>query len=189
MRLEAQLTSADLQHALFQLTPLTLSLDPDSPHRHLALKTPTDVVLVAGQGLRVVTEVQLQWDLIGVRVPVTLRRVSILLSPRIIEIDSRPVLAFGLRIEEADLSAIPAFLRDVLVARVNDALAKPEARIAWHFMDTLDFSFNLPREVQPSFAMRVFARSGHVQVDADAVRLSIDWGLYAEADRSAHSDA
>lgn len=185
MRLEAHLTTADLQHAFFQLTPVTVSLDPDSPHRRLSIKPPSEVELIEGLGLRVVTEVQLQWDLIGVRVPVTLRRVAIVLTPRIESQAGEEVLAFALRIEEADLSAIPAFLREVLVARVNDALTRPEARIAWRFMDTLDFHFDLPPAVRPRFHARLFARAGEVEVTDGAVRLAIEWGVSADADRSA----
>lgn len=185
MRLEAHLTTADLQHALFQLTPMTVSLDPDSRHRRLSIKPPSEVELIEGVGLRVVTEVRLQWDVIGVRVPVTLRRVAIVLTPRIESQAGEEVLAFALRIEEADLSAIPAFLREVLVARVNDALTRPEARIAWRFMDTLDFHFDLPEAVRPRFHARLFARAGEVEVTDGALRLAIEWGVSADADRNA----
>jgi hypothetical protein len=108
----------------------------------------------------------------------------VLLSPRMIEVDGQQVLAFGVRIEEADLSAIPALLRHVLVARVNDALEKAHARIAWRFMETLDFSFPLPPEVLPLFKLRLYARAGDVQVEADFLRLSIEWGLTADAERT-----
>jgi hypothetical protein len=182
MRLEATFSTADLQNALFQLTPLTISLDPDSPHRRLSIKTPSEVALIAGVGLRIVAEVQLQWDLIGVRLPVTLRRVSIVLNPSIVLLEAREALAFALRLEEADLSAIPSFLRDVLLARLNDALARPEARIAWRFLDTLDFRFDLPPLVQPRIDARLYARSGTISVRDDALHLSVDWGFAAASD-------
>jgi hypothetical protein len=182
MRLEASFHTADLQNALFQLTPLTISLDPDSPNRQLSIQPPSEVALIGGLGLRVVAEVQLQWDVIGVRLPVTLRRVGIVLSPSLVLLDGREALAFALRLEDADLSAIPSFLRDVLVARVNDALARPEARIAWRFLDTLDFRFDLPPVVQPRIEARLYAHSGTVAVRDDELHLSIEWGFGAEAD-------
>jgi hypothetical protein len=185
MRLEVTFSTADLQNALFQLTPLTVSLDPGSEHRTLSIKPPSEVALIGGLGLRVVTEVQLQWDVIGVRVPVTLRRVAIVLSPCIVSLDGREALVFSLRLEDADLSAIPSFLRDVLVARVNDALARPEARIAWRFLDTLDFRFDLPEIVQPRINARLYARSGEVAVRDDVLCLSVEWGLSAEPEGSA----
>jgi hypothetical protein len=182
MRLEAHFTSEDLREALLQLTPLALSLDPGSPHRQLSLKPPSEVKLVAGEGLRIVTELTLQWDVIGLRVPVTLRRVSILLNPRVQAIDGRAALLFGLRIEEADLSAIPAFLHDVVIARVNEALERSDDRIAWRFMETLDFRFFLPPEVLPRTEMRIWARAGDVRIDAGSLCLGVEWGLAATAE-------
>jgi hypothetical protein len=181
MRLEAHLTTGDLQDILFQLMPMTVSLDPDSPQRRLSIKPPSAVEFREGQGLRIVTELQLQWDVIGVRFPVTLRRVAMQLSPRVELLDGQPALLFGLYVEDADVSALPGFLGEVLVARVNDALQRPEARIVWRFLETLDFRFPLPPQVQPPFTVRLFARSGDVHVKNNALKLSIDWGLTADA--------
>lgn len=183
MRLEAHLTTRDLSHALAQLTPIKVALDPDSPRRQLSIQPPSAVSLEKGRGLRLTTDLQLQWDVIGVRVPVSLRRVEILLSPRVEQQAEQPVLTFGLRIETADVSAIPGFLREVLVARVNDALARPDARVVWRFMETLDFQFPLPEQVQPALRMRLFARDGAVHVEDHALRLAVEWGLTAEAER------
>lgn len=181
MRLEAHLTTGDLQDALFQLTPVSVSLDPSSPQRQLSVKPPSAVSL-RKDGLRIVTEVQLQWDVIGVRFPVTLRRVGILLQPHIELEHGRPALFFALQIEEADVSALPGFLAEVIVARVNDALERQEARIMWRFMDTLDFYFPLPPLVQPQYTVRLFARSAEVDLRDDALRLAIEWGVTADAD-------
>jgi len=185
MRLEAHLTTHDLQHALTQLTPIAVALDPGSPQRQLAIKAPCTVSLERERGLRLKTELQLQWDVIGLRVPVTLRHVEVLLSPSVELHEDQPVLLFGVHIESADVSAIPGFLEDVLVARVNDALSRPDARFRWRFLETLDFQFPLPPHVQPAFKMRLFARGGEVHVHDDALRLAIDWGLTAEAARAA----
>src|ERR1700712_2623980 len=139
MRLEAHLTTGDLRDLLYQLTPMAVSLDPDSPSRQLSIKPPREVELVDGLGLRVVADLQLKWDLIGVSFPVTLRRVSLLLTPRVELLEGQPVLLFLPKLQEADLSAIPGILRDVILGRINDALARPEARIVWRFVETLDF--------------------------------------------------
>lgn len=187
MRLEAHLTTGDLQDALFQLTPMAVSLDPDSPSRQLSIRPPSKVALLDGLGLQVVTDLQLQWDLIGLRVPVTLRRVSLLLRPCVDLHAGKPALLFLPQLQEADLSAIPGLLRDVIVARINDALARPDARIVWRFMETLDFRFPLPPQVLPAFQVRLYARSGSVQVADGVLRLGIDWGLTAEAPQPATS--
>jgi hypothetical protein len=184
MRLEAQLTTSDLQDVLYQLTPLAVSLDPDTPSRQLSIRPPRKVQLLDGLGLQVVADLQLRWDVIGVRFPVTLRRVSLLLKPSVELLDGQPALLFRPQLQEADLSAIPGILRDVILARINEALARPDVRIAWRFMEALDFRFPLPPQVLPAFKMRLYARGGVVQVDKGVLRLAIDWGLTAEAPRA-----
>lgn len=184
MRVEAHLTTGDLRDVLYQLTPMAVSLDPDSPSRQLSIRPPREVELVDGHGLRVVVDLRVQWDLIGVRLPVTLRRVSLLLTPRVELLDGQPALLFLPKLQEADLSAIPGLLRDVILGRINGALARPDARIAWRFMETLDFRFPLPPQVLPAYQMRLCARGGDVRVEKDVLRLAIDWALTAEAPQS-----
>jgi hypothetical protein len=181
MRLEAHLTTGDLQDVIFQLAPMAISLDPGSPQRRLEIKPPSVLELREGEGLRIVTDLQLQWDVIGVRFPVTVRRVALLLSPSIEWVDGQPAMLFAIRVEDADVSALPGFLGEVLVARVNDALSRPESRIVWRFLETLDFRFPLPAQVQPAYAARLFARSAEVQVKNHSLRLSVEWAFTAEA--------
>jgi len=176
MHLTAHLTVADLSRALAQLTPLKVSLDATNDHRFLALGTPEKVELTP-HGLRIVTDAQLQWDLIGLRVPVSMTHVSVLLSPTVIEQDGQLVLLLGVTIEAADLSAIPSFLEGVLIDRVNDALARRDASIVWRFMETLDFTFKLPQQVRPRYRVRLFASAGSVHLSERLLELRVDWGL------------
>lgn len=177
MHLEAHLTAHDFSHVLTQLTPLRISLGKNGDRRFVALSPPTHVAMVESRGLRIVTDVQLQWDVIGIPVPVTMKGVSVLLTPNVVEQENQLVLAFGVKIEDADLSAIPSFLESVLLDQVNDALAKREADIAWRFMETLDFTFRLPETVRPRYRVRLFAAKGTARVVRDTLILIVDWGL------------
>ena len=177
MHLEAHLTAQDFSHVLTRLTPLRISLDANSEKRFLSLSPPTHVALVGARALRIITDVQLQWDVIGLPIPVTMKRVSLLLSPSVVEVAGQSVLAFGVRIEDADLSALPSFVEAVVLDRVNEALAKRETSFAWRFMETLDFSFRLPAQASPRYRVRLFASSGAVRMDAHAFVLRVDWGL------------
>lgn len=179
MHLEAHLTTTDFAHVLAQLTPIRIGLDANSDKRFLALSRPAHVGLVGARGLRIVTDVQLQWDVIGLRVPVSMKRVSVLLTPSVAEVDGQPVLLFGVRIEDADLSAIPSFVESVLLDRVNDALARAKNSICWKFMETLDFSFRLPDLVSPRYRVRLFSSSGAVRVESNTLVLKVEWGLEA----------
>jgi hypothetical protein len=179
MHLEAHLTTTDFAHVLAQLTPIRIGLDANSDKRFIALSRPAHVGLVGTRGLRIVTDVQLQWDVIGLRVPVSMKRVSVLLTPSVAEVDGQPVLLFGVRIEDADLSAIPSFIESVLLDRVNDALARAKSSICWKFMETLDFSFRLPDLVSPRYRVRLFSSSGAVSVENHTLVLKVEWGLEA----------
>jgi hypothetical protein len=179
MHLEAHLTTTDFAHVFAQLTPLRIALDANSDKRFLALSRPAHVGLVASRGLRIVTDVQLQWDVIGLRVPVSMNRVSVLLTPSVAEVEGQPVLLFGVRIEDADLSAIPSFVESVLLDRVNDALARAKSSICWKFMETLDFTFRLPETVSPRYRVRLFSTAGAVRVENNTLVLKVEWGLEA----------
>jgi len=103
----------------------------------------------------------------------------VLLTPSVAEVDGQPVLLFGVRIEDADLSAIPSFIESVLLDRVNDALARAKNSICWKFMETLDFSFRLPDLVSPRYRVRLFSSSGAVSVENHTLVLKVEWGLEA----------
>jgi hypothetical protein len=187
MHLEAHLTAQDFSHVLSQLTPLRIALDGNGDRRFLSLSPPTHVAFVGSRGLRIITDVQLQWDVIGLRFPVSMKRVSVLLSPSVVEVEGQSVLAFGVRIEDADLSAIPSFVESVLLDRVNDALAKRETSLAWRFMETLDFSLRLPEQVSPRYRVRLYASSGAASMHAHALVLRVDWGLEAHPHDATHA--
>lgn len=176
MHLTAHLTVADLARALAQLTPLKVSLDATNDHRFVALSRPEKVELSAA-GLRIVSDVQLQWDLIGLRVPVSMKQVSVLLTPTVVQQDAQLVLLLGVKIEDADLSSIPSFVESMLIDRVNDALARRDASIVWPFMETLDFTLKLPHQVRPRYRPRLFASVGTVRLSQDLLELRVDWGL------------
>ncbi len=184
MHLEAHLTTTDFAHILAQLTPIRIGLDANSDKRFIALSRPAHVGIVGARGLRIVTDVQLQWDVIGLRVPVSMKRVSVLLTPSMAEVDGQPVLLFGVRIEDADLSAIPSFIESVLLDQVNDALARARSSICWKFMETLDFNFRLPDMVSPRYRVRLFSNTGDVRVESNTLILKVEWGLEAHPHES-----
>jgi hypothetical protein len=184
MHLEAHLSAQDFSHVFGQLTPIRIALDANSERRFISLSPPRLVAIVASRGLRIIADLQLQWDVIGIRVPVTMKNVSVLLTPNVIESDGQLVLAFGVHIEDADLSAIPSFVENVLIDTVNDALVKMKSNIAWRFMETLDFVFRLPEQVHPRYRVRLFASSGSARVEQTTLVLTVEWGLEAHPHES-----
>ena len=173
MRLTATLQREDFVAFLQQLTPLELRLsDPGEPQRLFLIDTPRDVRLVAGKGLEVRTSARLTWEVLGVRLPVTVQSMRLTLRPSLVERSGRPVLAFALRFEEADLRAFPAFLDAKVIDAVNAAAAEHESRLVWDFIDTLTFDFKLPKQLPPS-RMAFCAMAGDLEVTDEEVVLSV----------------
>ena len=180
MWLQALLTPADLESIVAEMTPVQMALDPGDPKRYLVLDRPSSVEMVGKQGVRIVTSARLQWDVIGVPLPLTLRSVSVILTPSIAKRDGKDVLAFSARIESADLAAVPAMIEVPLIAKVNEALAADHAKLAWCFTDTLDFTFQLPDTVAPPRSVRLFARWGAVRMSEEGVAVAAAFALDAE---------
>ncbi len=180
MWLQALFTPADLERIVAEMTPVQMALDPDDPKRYLWLDRPTSVEMVGNVGVRIVTSARLQWDVIGITLPLTLRTVSVLLTPSITRRDGKDALAFSAQIETLDLAAVPALIEVPLVAKVNEALAAEPAQLAWRFTDTLDFTFQLPDTLAPARSLRLFARWGAVRTSEEGVAVAAAFGLDAE---------
>jgi hypothetical protein len=184
MWLQAILTPTDLERMLGELTPVRIALDrEDDSQRYLWLDRPSRVETTDGAGIRVVTSARLQWDVIGIKVPITLRRVSVLVVPSIARHDGQDVLVFRASIEHADLSPVPEFIEEPLLARVNEALAAEHAQLIWRFVDTLDFQFQLPAMLDPTRNVRLNARWGAVRTTREGLALAASFALSAEDDR------
>jgi hypothetical protein len=180
MWLQAVLTADDLLHVLHELTPTRIELDDDDPARVLHLDPPGEVKFRDGEGALITTSATLQWDVVGIKVPVVLRAVEVLLIPSI-EVDARGVdqLALQARVERLDLTALPGFVEDKLRARINQALESPRAFVRWGFTRTLDFHFHLPASVKPARDLRLSARWGALRVSEQGFAMAASFGFLA----------
>jgi hypothetical protein len=180
MWLQAIITADDLMHALAELTPTRIRLDDDDPDRAFELDPPTEVRFRANEGAVVRTSARLRWDVIGIKLPVTLRSVQVLLIPSI-ECDAQgnDLLVLQARIEEVDLTALPGFLDSALKDRINAALERPSSFVRWRFIRTLDFHFHLPQSVQPERDLHLAARWGATRVSEQGFVMAASFGFFA----------
>ena len=109
----------------------------------------------------------------------------VVLSPEVLESGGQQRLSFGLHIQDADLTGVPAFIEGTLIARVNEALAQADAKLSWKFQETLDFTFKLPA-IEPTRHMVLRARSGSTRVTDDAFSLLVSWDFDAESAEGGH---
>jgi hypothetical protein len=179
MLIQALLTADDFVTALAEVTPLRVALDPESSDRYFWLARPSSVTFIPERGVRIVTSAYLQWDVIGVSVPVTIRTAEVLLRPSIVHVDDQDILSMRAEIERLDLSHVPSLVEAPIVAALNSKLGEPEASLPWKFMETLDFHFKMPSMVAPLETLHLFAREGEARITENAVVLQVALGFSA----------
>lgn len=170
MWLEAILSHEDLRQLAAQLFPLTFDLGGGAT---LLLATPSEVSLVPDAGLRIVCSAELTWPVLGIAVPISLRSLSLVLSPKIAQKDGAEVLAFEPTLEHADFVMVPGAVDDRLSARINQELLKHKTDVAWNFAETLRGSFELPDALSPRGAVTLCSHGAMVRVTAEAVVLAV----------------
>jgi len=180
MWLQSIITADDLMHALAELTPTRIQLDDADQDRAFELDPPSEVHFRAGEGAVIRTSARLRWDVIGIKLPIILRSVQVLLIPSIeCDADGNDLLVLQARVEDVDLTALPGFLDEKLKDRINQALERPSAFVRWRFIRTLDFHFQLPQAVQPVRDLRLSARWGATRVTAQGFVMAASFGFFA----------
>lgn len=186
MWLQAIITADDLMHALAELTPTRIQLDDEGPDRAFELDPPTEVRFRPNEGALIKTSARLRWDVIGIKLPVALRSVDVLLTPSVErDADGNDLLVLQARIEDLDLTALPGFLDGKLKDRINAALERPSSFVRWRFVRTLDFHFQLPDKVQPVRDLRLSARWGATRVSEQGFVMAASFGFFAQEQASA----
>ncbi len=176
--LSLKLGAERLIELLNQLTPVRIHMTPtDEDRRWLELDSPTSASLVAGKGLRVSTRGRLRYKVLGITVPVTIRTLELMLSPRIGDAgDASRCLMFDVEILDADLSMVPAVVDSMLVSKLNAALSPHKTKAFWEFGETLSRAFNLPRRLEPLDQFTLTSTGGAVVVTDEFVQLRLDFG-------------
>ncbi|WP_394823344.1 hypothetical protein [Pendulispora albinea] len=182
MWLEAILSRDDLAAVVEQLVPVKIRFGTDSTEseatngddddeRYLVLHDPTEVTLIPDVGLRVVCKASVRWPVLRIRVPVSVKSLTAILSPEVQREDGHDALVFRLAIEHADLAGVPSVIDTRITDKINAALA--EKRIAWNFAKTLSHTFGLPAVLEDVSGFELAVLGGQVKITADALALAV----------------
>ena len=171
MWLEAIFPAEDLRRTLSEIAPLEIRLGDDGGE--LALDAPSEVTLVADQGVRIVCAARLHWPVLGVSVPVTMKSLVVLLRPTIEAHEGKDALVFKLEIEHADFSMVPAVIDTRITSLVNEELAKKGVELSWDYAQTLNHVFQLPDLLKPAEALSLTITGAVVKVTTEALGLAI----------------
>jgi hypothetical protein len=174
MHLQALVPQTEIEALVADLLPLKVLLGDEDDDRTLSLLEPSAPEFLPGQGLRLGCRAEVRWSVLGVAVPITLRALSVVLSPRIAEREGGPALVFGLSIERADTAGLPARVDAKLVEKVNQALSARQVELAWGFGKTLSHTFALPAMLASLKSLNLTVGESSVEVLPHALRLSLE---------------
>ena len=178
MWIQALLTPNQLVNSLAGLFPLQILLDGTDPDRFLRVERPTRVTTTHA-GIRLDTSACMQWDVIGIKVPLVMRHLVLTLIPSIAQREGEDALVLSLRLDDADLSVVPEFVETPLLQRVNEELAKEGAQIVWRFTHTLDFHFTLPDRIVGAPRLHLFAHQGATRISDEGIVLAAHFRVEA----------
>jgi hypothetical protein len=127
MQLEATLTLEDLRSIFAQLAPLEIRLGGRGT---LLLACPTIVRLIPNDGVGVVCDATLEWELLGVDIPVHLSGLAVTMQPAVeAGLEGRgPRLTFKLQVDRTGVSSLPAMFDDRVTSLLNQARCQRPSR-------------------------------------------------------------
>jgi hypothetical protein len=191
MDIDVTVSRDELVGLLEEFAPIRIHFtETDEDRRWLELEQPAVVEFVPGVGVRLVTHGKLRYELAGIKIPATIRKIRLLLIPEVVPAkSSRQSLAFRLELEEGDLVNIPDFIDGALVKRVNSALTPSASGMIWKFGEMLDKSLQLPERLEPLENLRVSVTGGAVAVDHSTICFSIRLSLNVIRSAARPSDA
>lgn len=146
MQLKAIVTTTELRGTVSSLLPLRIGLDEgdgprDTPSRWLDVHELLDDEMLPGVGYRVATRCSLKWPERALLDTFDVRRVDLLLCPKLVSTPGGKGLSVGLKIQEIDIEWFPQFVDRAIARRINARLHASGVEFRWDFSDTLTFSF------------------------------------------------
>ena len=170
MWLEAIVPREDLAALLAELTPVTIRLGESG---ELCIHEPSDVTLVQDLGLRFECKARLEWEVLGLEVPVTASSVGVLVRPLITHREGRPALVFALELEHTHVAGVPSLFDARVTGLVNRELEGKHVELAWAYGETLSHVFDLPVALAPRERLSVTVDGAKVKATGDALGLAI----------------
>jgi hypothetical protein len=174
MDIDVVLTIESVKRLLREFTPVRIHLtEKDEDSRWVELDTPSDISLVPGRGIRIVTSGRVRYALAGLSVPASIRQLAVVLEPRVVTAGAQRRLDFRLQIDDADLELVPGVIDRAIVHKLNDALTPQATHMSWNFGRDLAKAVHLPERLEPLDQLLIQAEGGEVMVTSSELRIRL----------------
>ena len=178
MHITARLEEATIKQLLGELLPAKILLDEQGEKgRWIQIEPPSQVDFIAGQGLRLQTNGQIQWLAAGLPINLTLNSVQLMLRPEIASDPQGGRLVFRPALEDLDLKNVPGFLDRGVAGMINGKLASEGDELAWNFGRSLAQNVPLPASIVPPEAFQLSVHAAQVVVLADALEMTLTFDM------------
>ena len=169
---EAILTKDDLEKVVNDFCPLKINVGGGGS---MLFSNPRDFALLPDVGLRVSVAAEVEWPLLGIPIPVSIRSATLEIKPEIQTGAAVERLTFRLGLEDVDLSMLPAFVERGIVERINKELDAKHVELSWSFTETLSHVFELPSAIASGRAIELSAKWGRVKITSEALAFAVSF--------------
>ncbi len=169
MWFEAVLSGEDFGTLVGQFTPTTIPIGDGSIH----LSDPSEVALIPDVGVRIVCKARLKWPFLGIRVPIVIHSLAVVLRAEILSREDADEIVFKLELEHADFAGIPTLIDKQITEKINKELAEREIELCWKFAETLSHTFTLPSSLEGLSALSLRIARGRVKVTHEAMFFTV----------------
>jgi len=190
MKIDVLLNRATIAKVIHDFAPVRIHLTPtDEDRNYIELEEPTLIEMVPGRGVRVVCSGRIRYALGPVALPLSMRRLSLLLVPEVVSgRRGGPALGFGIHIEDSDLELVPGLVEGAIAHRVNPAMTPAESPLRFELGEALSKAFKLPERLEPLDTFGIKARDASIVVDEQGLTLSIALDLSISRTKERASD-
>ena len=173
MWIEAVVGKDDLVAMANRIAPIELRLGDAGGT--LRLEDPSELSLVPAVGLHMQCTAHLHWPVLGIKIPVTIKPLTVLVLPEIDKREKGDALVFKLQIEHADVTTVPTIIDNEITNLINRELIKKNIDFAWSFADALSYDFDLSQVIPPIHSLGLKVVGGTVRVTEDSLVLAVSF--------------
>jgi hypothetical protein len=177
MWVEVILAKNDLDEVINDFCPLKIHLGDDGS---IVLSDPRSLELVPAVGLRMSITAAVHWPILGIQIPVSVRSATLEIKPEILKKPEGDHLTFKLRLDDVDISILPAIIDRSIVDLVNRELDAKHVELSWNFIETLSHVFELPDALVSARAIDLSAAWGVVRITSEALVLAVSFDAGVE---------